>query len=247
VILRRVTEHVRTQNWFAVGLDFGIVVIGVFVGIQVSNWNQERVGAEQQQRYLERLESDFASIKQRIDGHFATFEQVIGGADYLLELMRMPEEDFRSFEVNEQRLDHALSNLTNTRIPPGRSATYVEMLSTSQLSAVGNASLRDKLAEYDRMADIHLEVFRSTVAQNSSQIPIVYRHYKVATALDEEALSGIKIEMLSYDLEAMRNDPQFEVAVMILGTNARNNYGVRRAQGGLTDEILRLLKARDRS
>jgi hypothetical protein len=191
VILRRVIEHVRTQNWFAVGLDFGIVVIGVFVGIQVSNWNQERVGAEQQQRYLEYL--------------------------------------------------------TQTRIPPGRSATYVEMLSASQLSAVGNASLRDKLAEYDRMADIHLEVFRFAGAQNSSQIPIVYRHYKVATALDEEALSGITLEVLNYDLEAMRNDPQFEVAVMILGTNARNNYGVRRAQGGLTDEVLGLLKARDRS
>jgi hypothetical protein len=247
MILRRVMEHVRTQNWFAVGLDFGIVVIGVFVGIQVSNWNQERVGAEQQQRYLERLESDFTSIQERIDQHFATFEQVIGGADYILELLRMPEEDFRSFEIDEQRLDDALSYLTQTRIPPGRSATYVEMLSASQLSALGNASLRDKLAEYDRMADIHLEVFRFAGAQNSAQIPVVYRHYKVATALDEQALSGITLAVLSYDLEAMRNDPQFEVAVMILGTNARNNYGVRRAQGVLTDEILGLLKARDRS
>lgn len=247
MLLRRMMLHVKEQNWLAVGLDFGIVVIGVFVGIQVSNWNQQRVGAEQQQRYLERLESDFSSIKQRIDEHFVTFEQVIGGADYILELLRMPEEDFRSLEIDAQRLDDALSNLTHTRIPPGRSATYVEMLSTSQLSAVGSASLRDKLAEYDRMADIHLEVFRSTVSQNSSQIPIVYRHYKVATALDEQALSGITLDVLSYDLEAMRNNPKFEVAVMILGINARNNYGVRRAQGGLTDEILGLLKARDRS
>lgn len=247
MILRRIIEHVRAQNWFAVGLDFGIVVIGVFVGIQVSNWNQERVGAEQQQRYLERLESDFTSIQERIEQHFATFEQVIGGADYIQELLRMPEEDFRSFEIDEQRLEDALSNLTHTRIPPGRSATYVEMLSASQLSALGNASLRDKLAEYDRMADIHLEVFRSAVAVNSAQIPIVYRHYKVATALDEEALSGIMLAVLSYDLEGMRFDPQFEVAVMILEMNARNNYGVRRAQGSLTDEILGLLKARDRS
>ena len=247
MILRRITEHVKAQNWFAVGLDFVIVVIGVFVGIQVSNWNQERVGAEQQQRYPERLESDFTSIKQRIDGHSTTFDQVIGGVDYILELLRMPEEDFRSFEIDEQRLDDALSNLPNTRIPPGRSATYGEMLSASQLSAVGNASLRDKLAEYDRMADIHLEVYRTTVAVNSAQIPIVYRHYKVATALDERSLSGTTLEVLSYDLEAMRNDPQFEVAVMILGSNARNNYGVRRAQGGLVDEILGLLKARSRS
>lgn len=122
-----------------------------------------------------------------------------------------------------------------------------EMLSASQLSAVGNASLRDKLAEYDRMADIHLEVYRTAVAGNSAQIPIVYRHYKVATVFDERSLSGTTLEVLSYDLDAMRKDPQFEVAVMILGSNARNNYGVRRAQGGLIDEIIGLLKARDRS
>ena len=36
MLLRRVTEHVRDQNWTAVGVDFVIVVIGVFVGIQVS-------------------------------------------------------------------------------------------------------------------------------------------------------------------------------------------------------------------
>lgn len=31
----------KTQNWFAVGLDFVIVVFGVVIGIQVANWNDE--------------------------------------------------------------------------------------------------------------------------------------------------------------------------------------------------------------
>ena len=30
MILRRVMKHVRDQNWFAVGVDFLIVVNGVF-------------------------------------------------------------------------------------------------------------------------------------------------------------------------------------------------------------------------
>ena len=42
MILRRVVEHVKSQNWFAVTLDFFIVVIGVFIGIEVANWNQAR-------------------------------------------------------------------------------------------------------------------------------------------------------------------------------------------------------------
>ena len=42
MILHRLTEHVRRQDWFAVFLDFVIVVVGVFIGIQVSNWNAAR-------------------------------------------------------------------------------------------------------------------------------------------------------------------------------------------------------------
>ena len=42
MILRSLTRHVREQNWFAVFLDFLIVVVGVFIGIQVANWNAER-------------------------------------------------------------------------------------------------------------------------------------------------------------------------------------------------------------
>jgi len=33
---------VRDQNWFAVFLDFFIVVGGVFIGLQVSNWSNDR-------------------------------------------------------------------------------------------------------------------------------------------------------------------------------------------------------------
>ena len=42
MILRRITEHVKAQNWFAVAIDFVIVVMGVLIGIQVSNWNADQ-------------------------------------------------------------------------------------------------------------------------------------------------------------------------------------------------------------
>ena len=42
MLLRRITQHVKDQNWFAVLIDFAIVVFGVFIGIQVANWNAAR-------------------------------------------------------------------------------------------------------------------------------------------------------------------------------------------------------------
>lgn len=63
--LRRVTEHVREQNWTAVGIDFLIVVVGVFIGIQVSNWNETRSEIARERLLLGELRAELAeSIKQ---------------------------------------------------------------------------------------------------------------------------------------------------------------------------------------
>lgn len=39
MLFRRISQHVREQNWTAIGIEFLIVVAGVFIGIQSSNWN----------------------------------------------------------------------------------------------------------------------------------------------------------------------------------------------------------------
>ncbi|MBV1888300.1 MAG: hypothetical protein KUG51_03320, partial [Urechidicola sp.] len=64
MLLRRITKHVTEQNWFAVFIDFFIVVVGVFIGIQVANWNEERIERSLEREYLEQLHDDFVkSIK----------------------------------------------------------------------------------------------------------------------------------------------------------------------------------------
>ena len=55
MFLRRIAENLRVQNWTAVALDFLIVVVGVFIGMQVSNWNQERVEKRETERLLVNL------------------------------------------------------------------------------------------------------------------------------------------------------------------------------------------------
>ena len=42
MILRRITEHVKAQNWTAIWIQFVLLVSGVFLGIQVANWKDER-------------------------------------------------------------------------------------------------------------------------------------------------------------------------------------------------------------
>ena len=55
MILRRLTENLRAQNWTAISIEFLIVVIGVFIGTQVSNWNQDRIEQRETERLLVNL------------------------------------------------------------------------------------------------------------------------------------------------------------------------------------------------
>jgi len=58
MILRRAVEHLKHQHWTAIGIDLVIVVLGVFIGMQVSNWNQQRGTDEQAAASTARLKTD---------------------------------------------------------------------------------------------------------------------------------------------------------------------------------------------
>lgn len=72
---RRLTHNLRTQNWTAITLEFLIVVIGVFIGTQVANWNQERVERRETERMLVQLVPELQSQMEFFDSirtYFAT-------------------------------------------------------------------------------------------------------------------------------------------------------------------------------
>ena len=61
MLLRRIKQHVENENWFSVFVDFVIVVVGVYVGIEVANWNEQRQEDQRGLEYMERLKADFES------------------------------------------------------------------------------------------------------------------------------------------------------------------------------------------
>lgn len=72
MILRRITEHVKAQNWTAVALDFVIVVVGVFVGIQVSNWNDANTERADAENLLIRLHEEINALLDIQKGEYET-------------------------------------------------------------------------------------------------------------------------------------------------------------------------------
>ncbi|GLQ21690.1 hypothetical protein ACFFUB_09300 [Algimonas porphyrae] len=68
MIFRRIKAHVENENWFAVGIDFFIVVVGVFIGLQVANWNEARILKTEEAAFLMRLHQETVSAEALILG-----------------------------------------------------------------------------------------------------------------------------------------------------------------------------------
>ncbi|MEM7006985.1 MAG: hypothetical protein AAF498_13995 [Pseudomonadota bacterium] len=87
MLLRRITKHVKDQNWFAVGIDFFIVVVGVFLGLQIGNWNEARVSHIQESEYLEQLRNEIASNADMARMQSKFVDRVIEGGRNGLEFL----------------------------------------------------------------------------------------------------------------------------------------------------------------
>ena len=42
MIMRRLAQSLKEQNWTAICVEFVLLVLGVFLGIQAANWNGQR-------------------------------------------------------------------------------------------------------------------------------------------------------------------------------------------------------------
>jgi len=87
MLLRRITKHVTDQNWFAVFIDFLIVVVGVFIGIQVANWNADLKDKTAYKAALERfkieVEFNIDSLEKLHQELNKSIPLVTNGLDYL--------------------------------------------------------------------------------------------------------------------------------------------------------------------
>lgn len=60
MILRRLATAFRKQDWFTVAVETLIVVFGVFIGLQVNNWNEARALRAQEHSMLLLLSDEIA-------------------------------------------------------------------------------------------------------------------------------------------------------------------------------------------
>ena len=147
MLLRRITQHVKDQNWFAVFLDFIIVVFGVFIGIQVANWNNERADKKLDELYTIRLHDEIELATQAVIRVQDETRQTLDLATQALEILTY------GGEPNDLSEDQCYAIFASHIVRSGRVPipTLSELLASGRASILANDRLRAALLELDQL------------------------------------------------------------------------------------------------
>ncbi len=136
MILRRLSTAFRKQDWFTVLIETLIVVLGVFLGMQLGNWNADRETNERAETYTERLIEDLRYEAWAYEYLIEYNKDVRAAARAALDSLTgdAPLSD-EQFLINVYR---ATQYKYNDR---GR-ATYDELISMGEIGLIADETLR---------------------------------------------------------------------------------------------------------
>ena len=144
MLLRRIAQHLKSENWVAVVLDLLVVVVGIVIAFQVERWYEGRRDLEVEQSYLRRLRADLETEMEQ-------FEEIVTRTGTRLEQCRILEAAFADpAKAAEQPMEFviAMERVTWRSFPVITAYTYGELVSSGRMTLLRSQDLRLRLAEY---------------------------------------------------------------------------------------------------
>ena len=137
MLLRSITKHVKDQNWFAVALDFIIVVAGVFMGLQVQQWANNQSSHAEKTSYMQAIHKDIDVLIPLIEGQISDLTKQSEAQKKLVELSVSPDA-----LPKQEELDYLMySGVYNINTYYPTSVSYVEMKEAGKLALLNDTEL----------------------------------------------------------------------------------------------------------
>lgn len=220
MILRRVVDHLKLQHWTAIGIELLIVILGVFIGTQVSNWNQERAANQQGAVFTEHLKEDLREEDWGYQVMVQYNREVLANAERTVDALDgtvpMPDE---AMLISAYRATQYKQKLR-------RRATYDELISTGAIGLIRDRTLRDTAMRVynvptidnmvrEGMQSRYREAFRMslptaaqrTIARNCGDRFVKVGDYEgIANTLDYPCQTGLAEDAIRSAASALRSN-----------------------------------------
>ncbi len=202
MLLRRISKHVKDQNWFAVALDFFIVVAGILIAFQITNWSEERQERTLERHYLERLVEDMdKSIAETNFGlSFVTNNQKNAWVVH---------QSLSSCNIAMDEQDQFADGLYQVgRFLPVfyELGTINEMQSAGKFSAIRDPIIRTHLNNLAGEAKEYSELLQPISARLSLQLARMDRHLIINIEHFKPNSGSVTMDQVKIDLKSMCED-----------------------------------------
>lgn len=142
MILRRIIAHFRKQEWTAIALDFVIVVLGVFLGLQVNNWNEARAASRQEAALIAQLAGDLRSMRDSFVFADTIAQRTHDGWVVIFRAL----ESCRPIEADPALVQYALARYQRTSQVNVQRTAYDELTSLGMFSRLSNRELKEEVS-----------------------------------------------------------------------------------------------------
>ncbi|TGY89887.1 hypothetical protein E5163_01740 [Marinicauda algicola] len=146
MILRRLVTALRRQDWVTVAIETLIVVLGVFLGIQLGNWNEARADRQLGRDYAVRLIAD-------LEQDLSVVRTLIGYYDDVIESIEDADRMLASADPEPQALVVAAYRASEFTYNPKRRATWDQIVSSGDLGLLPQAAIESDLSNYYRFLE----------------------------------------------------------------------------------------------
>ncbi len=247
MIMRRLAQNLRDQNWTTILVEFVLLVLGVFLGIQAANWNETRRERALESEYIARLQRDFRAIDTRLAGNLSIWER---NASAPIRLLADLEAYQQGGTWPRKRAD-MLADFASTmgsRIPAPRAASHVELLSAGKLGLMRDTRLRDALLDYDTQTGFTMKGYETLVQRVDSQRPTLVAHLQFDGSIDgskvdlNEVMRKVGADWRDVDLATLAADNNVIVALSMFASAARNQLLIARLQQEKARAVIALLE-----
>lgn len=174
LIIRRITESLKAQDFTIVAIELFILIVGVFVGIQVSNWNDARIDQTRAHSYLERIRADLDADILNYHDRMRFWEEVSEyGAQGLSYARSGNLGDLAEWDLLLAYFQTSqLAEFYTTR------TTYEELKSGGELGLIDDIELRNSFTYYYTTADNPVLTERPAYREHvRGKIPLHIQNY----------------------------------------------------------------------
>lgn len=239
MILARLTRAVREQNWFAVALEFVIVVAGVLLAFQISAWSAQRADRTYAMDILDRFHAELVTIETVRSRGRSGLQTVIRDLDSARPVI-LGVSDRTALTAEEC---NSLGRSHDVTPPADQLPTLDELMQSGSLRVVRSSTLRRSASSAYAMIAAGDEFWASLsprLDNLSETIPAAIRPVLARRESESDSASATWTTTFRCDLAVMQARSDFQSAFLdnrevLMAINGFNNASI--------DAILRQLHA----